>query len=325
MAKIKYYYDTESCRYERIKVSRWDIVLNSLGFLAVSFIIGIGIYYVMDKNFVSPDELALEKENAELQFYYDLLQEDIDEVLLMTSAMQDRDDNLYRTILGAEPIPATIRMAGIGGADRYRELQGLSQEELIRSSFSQLDSLRRQLYIQTISYDEVVELAKNKEEMLSALPAIQPVSNKELRWLTSGFGWRIDPIYRTRRMHEGVDYSVSIGTPVYATGDGVVTKVETRYSGYGKQIEIDHGFGFKTKYAHLNGFEVRVGQRVKRGELIGYSGNSGKSTGPHLHYEVIVNGSKVNPVYYMSRDFTAEEYEEILRLASIENIASDSY
>ncbi|MCP4458129.1 MAG: M23 family metallopeptidase [Cytophagales bacterium] len=325
MAKIKYYYDTESCRYERIKVSKWDIFWNSLGFLAVSAILGLVMLLVYTVNFESPEEAQLRKENADLKFHFDLLDKDLVSAQQMLEFIQDRDDNIYRVMLGAEPIPSTIRGAGFGGSDRYRELNGLAQEDLIRSNYEELDLLKKQLYIQTKSYDEVVELAKRKEEMLSSMPAIQPVSNKELKWLTSGFGWRMDPIVRTRRRHPGVDYSMAIGSKVYATGDGVVARVETKFSGYGKQIEIDHGFGYKTKYAHLNGFEVKRGQKVKRGELIGYSGNSGRSTGPHLHYEVKVNGTKVNPVYYMFRDFTAEEYEEILRLASIENISQDSY
>ncbi len=325
MAKIKYYYDTESCRYERIKVTKWDIFWNTMGFFAVSLVIGVGIFFLMDRYFESPKQVAIQKENEELKFHLELLENDIEEAEKMLAVLQDRDDNLYRVMLGAEPIPSSIREAGFGGSDRYKELTGLSQEELIRDNYEELESLKKQLYIQTKSYDEVVDLAKVKEEILLAMPAIQPVSNKELKWLTSGYGWRIDPIYRNRRMHPGVDYSVSLGTPVYSTGDGTVERVETRYSGYGKQIVVNHGFGFKTRYAHLNGFNVRKGQKVKRGELIGFSGNSGKSTGPHLHYEVYVNGKHVNPMYYMSKDFTAEEYEEILRLASIENKAWDSY
>ena len=323
MAKIKYYYDTESCRYERIKVTRWDILWNSLGFLAVSAILGLVMLLVYTVNFESPEEAHLRKENAELKFHFDLLDKDLVSLQQMLESIQDRDDNIYRVMLGAEPIPNSIRRAGFGGSDRYHELNGLSQEELIRTNYEELDILRKQMYIQTKSYDDVVGLAKRKEEMLASMPAIQPVSNKELKWLTSGFGWRIDPQLRTRRMHPGVDYSMPIGTKVYATGDGVVSRVETKFSGYGKQIVIDHGFGYKTRYAHLSGFKIRKGQRIKRGELIGYSGSTGKSTGPHLHYEVIVNGSVVNPVHYMYKDLTADDYEEILRLAAKEGMSQD--
>lgn len=323
MAKIKYYYDTESCRYERIKVTRWDIFWNLLGFMMVGLIIGIGIFFVADRYFEKPSELATKKENEELKFHLELLEQDVKDARLMLSTLQDRDDNLYRVMLGAEPIPGSIREAGFGGSDRYRELTGLSQEDLIRKNYEELEVLKKQLYVQTKSYDEVISLAKKNEERLSSMPAIQPVSNKELKWLTSGFGVRVHPIYRTRRMHSGVDYSMPVGSNVFATGDGVVSKVETKFGGYGKNVVIDHGFGFKTRYAHLNGFAVRTGQKVKRGELIGYSGNTGTSSGPHLHYEVIVNGAKVNPVYYMTKDLTTEEYEEIRRLASIVNTSQD--
>ena len=325
MAKIKYYYDTESCRYERIKVSRWDIFWNFMGFLAVSTLLAAGMLTIYTINFESPEEAILRKENEELKFHFELLSKDLSDAQEMLASLQQRDDNIYRVMLGAEPIPASVRSAGFGGSDRYKELTGLNQENLIRANYEELDVLRKQLYIQTKSYDEVVKLAKRKEEMLTSMPAIQPVSNDYLRWLTSGYGYRIDPILRTRRMHTGVDYSMPIGSPVYATGDGVISLVETKFSGYGKQIEIDHGFGFKTKYAHLNDFKVRKGQKVKRGELIGYSGNTGKSSGPHLHYEVMVNNSKTNPVYYMYRDLSPDEYEEILKLASEEGVSQDSY
>lgn len=325
MAKIKYYYDTESCRYERIKVTKWDIFWNALGFISVSVILAIIMVMVYLTQFESPKEAVLKKENEELKFHYELLEKDLDKAKKMLANLQERDDNIYRVMLGAEPIPENIRKAGYGGSDRYKELQGLNQEELIKENYAELDELEKQLYIQTKSYDEIVSLAKRKEEMLSSMPAIQPVSNEELTWLTSGFGYRLDPILRTPRMHNGVDYSMPIGSKVYATGDGTVTKVETKFSGKGKFIEIDHGFGMKTRYAHLNDFNVRRGQKVKRGELIGYSGNTGKSTGPHLHYEVLVNGGHVNPVYYMYKDLTPDEYEEILRLASAKNVAQDSY
>jgi murein DD-endopeptidase MepM/ murein hydrolase activator NlpD len=296
-----------------------------MGFLAVSMVLALVMLTIYTLNFESPEESLLRNENDELKFHYELLQKDLQDAQQMLASLQQRDDNIYRVMLGAEPIPTDVRNAGFGGSDRYKDLTGLNQESLIRSNYEELDKLKKQLYIQTKSYDEVVSLAKRKEEMLASMPAIQPVSNDDLKYLTSGYGFRIDPILRTRRMHTGVDYSLPVGSPVYATGDGIISLVETRFGGYGKQIEVDHGFGFKTKYAHLQEFKVRKGQRVKRGELIGYSGNTGKSSGPHLHYEVMVNDQKMNPVYYMYRDLQPEEFEEILRLASIENIAQDSY
>jgi murein DD-endopeptidase MepM/ murein hydrolase activator NlpD len=327
MARIKYYYDTESCRYERIRVSTWDIIFNAMGFITLSLVLAFGIVYLYIRYFESPEEAQLRKENADLQIYYDLLSKDLDEANQMLSALQERDDNIYRVIFGVDPIPEEIRTAGTGGTDKYREIMdlGLEREDIVVDNHKKIDRLKKQMYIQTKSYDEIIELAKDKEEMLASLPAIQPVSNKELKRLSSGYGYRIDPIYKTRRMHPGIDFSLEIGSPVYATGDGVVKLVRQSFGGYGKQVEIDHGFGYVTKYAHLDMFVVKKGQKVKRGDLIAYSGNTGKSTAPHLHYEVHLNGKKVNPIHYFSRDLSPEEYEEILRLASIENQALGSY
>ncbi|MEO9804078.1 MAG: M23 family metallopeptidase [Reichenbachiella sp.] len=327
MARIKYYYDTESCKYERVKVSSWDIVLNSLGFLSFSLILAVGIFYTYNLYFQSPVEARLEKENEELKYYYELLQKEMVEASDMLSSLQERDDNVYRVIFEAEPIPKSIRDAGVGGVNRYRELtnKDLERTDLIISTHQTLDKLKKQMYIQTKSYDELLDMAANKEKFFAAMPAIQPVSNEELKRLSSGFGTRIDPILKTKKMHWGVDFSAPKGTPIYATGDGVVKKVRSSLGGYGRQVEIDHGYGYITKYAHMEMYNVKKGQKVKRGECIGYVGNSGKSTAPHLHYEVTKDGKKINPVHYFYQDLNASEYEEILRLASIENQALGSY
>jgi murein DD-endopeptidase MepM/ murein hydrolase activator NlpD len=253
--------------------------------------------------------------------------EDMESISKVLQGMQDRDDDIYRVIFGVNPLANEIRTGGTGGANKYRALmeKGLSREDLIVNDLQKIDVLKKRMYIQTKSYDEIVELAKNKEDFLAALPAIQPVSNEELKRLSSGFGYRIDPYLKTRRKHTGVDFSLEVGNPVHATGDGKIKYTKSSLSGYGKQVHIDHDFGFQTKYGHLDKILVKKGQWVKRGDLIGYSGNSGKSTAPHLHYEVIKNGIKVNPIHYFSRDLSAEEYEEILRLASIENQAMGSY
>ncbi len=327
MARIKYYYDTESCKYERVKVSTWDIVLNALGFLSLSLMLAFAIFYVYNTNFKSPLLTQLEKENEELKFYYDLLENDMQDVSKMLSSLQERDDNVYRVIFEAEPIPSSIRNAGVGGVNRYKDLldKGLEREDLLLNAYEKIDKLKKQMYIQTKSYDELIELASNKDEFFAALPAIQPVSNKELKRLSSGFGYRTDPILKTRKMHWGVDFSATVGTPIYATGDGVVKRAHKSFTGYGWQIEIDHGYGYITKYAHMSGFNVKKGQKVKRGECIGYVGNSGKSTAPHLHYEVRKDNKKINPVHFFYQDLNPTEYEEILRLASIENQALGSY
>lgn len=321
MARIKYYYDTETCKYERVKATKSDIFLNALGFLFISLILSIGIVFAYFSYFESPKEAMLRKENEELKFYYEILNQKIDENTDVLSSLSERDDNIYRTIFAADPIADNIRTGGSGGAERYKKLldEGLEEEELIVGTMQKLDQIKKQMYIQTKSYDEIAELAKQKNEMLASTPAIQPISNKKLSRLASGFGIRIHPIYKVKKMHWGCDFTAPTGTPIYATGDGVVELVEKKYGGYGKQVEIDHGFGYVTKYAHMSKFNVTKGQKVKRGEIIGYVGNTGTSTAPHLHYEVIYKGKKVNPVHYFFNDLDEAEYEEILELASREN------
>lgn len=327
MARIKYYYDTESCRYERIKVSTWDIILNLSGFFMVAFVLAGGMLWFYINYFESPEEAILRKENNQKDYYFEIHGNELDEMEKMLLALQSRDDEIYRVIFGVEPVPDQIRSAGIGGTNRYKDLleAGVDRESMIMDNKKKIDELKRKMVIQSKSYDEIIKLAKNKEEWLRAMPAIQPVSNKQLKRLSSGFGYRIDPIHKVRRMHNGIDFSLPKGTPVYATGDGVIKLIKSSLGGYGKQIEIDHGFGYKTKYAHMDMFNVRKGQKVKRGDIIGFSGNTGKSTAPHLHYEVHKDGKAINPVYFFSKDLTDEEFEEILRLASKENQALGSY
>lgn len=321
MARIKYYYDTETCRYERIKRGKWDVFLNSLGFLSVSFILAIGIVMVSNLYFDSPKEAMLKKENEELRLYYDMMEKDVSRLNEMLTVLQDRDDNIYRIIFEAEPIPSTIRQAGIGGTERYKELleKGLKRQDLILSNLQKIDKLKKQMYIQTKSYDDIIRMANDKEKMWACIPAIQPISNKELNRMASGFGMRMHPIYKVRKMHTGCDFSAPRGTPIYATGDGEISLVRSQYSGYGKEIEIDHGYGYITKYAHLDRFNVKKGQKVKRGEIIGYVGNTGSSTAPHLHYEIIKDRKKVNPMNFFFQDLNADEYEKLLELASREN------
>ncbi len=321
MSKIKYYYDTETCRYERVRISRWDVFVNALGFLSLVLVAGICLVIIFDNYFESPRAARLKKENEELQFYYDMLSKDMSRANEMLLSLQERDNNVYRTIFEAEPIPLSVRNAGAGGVERYRDLleSGLEREEMIVSTFGKIDNLNRQLYIQTKSYDDLLGRAENKANMLAALPAIQPVSNKELRRLASGFGMRVHPIYKVKMMHPGVDFSAPQGTPVYATGGGKVSVIKTNFAGYGNQVIIDHGFGYQTRYAHLQDFNVKLGQTIERGQCVGYVGNTGTSTAPHLHYEVFRDNERVNPVHYFYQDINAEEYEILLQLASIEN------
>jgi len=321
MSKIKYYYDTETCKYERVRVSRWDVFLNVLGFISLVLVAGFCLIIIFDTYFESPKAARLKKENEELEFYYEMLSKDMERADKMLKSLQERDNHVYRTIFEAEPIPISVRNAGVGGVERYKQLldDGLKREELILQTKEKVDKLKRQLYIQTKSYDDLLKKAKDKTEMLASIPAIQPVSNKELRRLASGFGMRVHPIYKVKMMHPGIDFSAPKGTPIYATGSGKVTTVKSSFTGYGKQVEIDHGFGYVTKYAHLSDFNVKVEQTVERGQCIGYVGNTGTSTAPHLHYEILKDNEKVNPIHYFYQDITSEEYEVLVQLASIEN------
>lgn len=321
MSRIKYYYDPKTCKYERYTRSRWDIALNALGFLSLASILAVVFIIGFNTYFDSPKELMLKKENRELKLYYSLLEEEVGKMNSVLADLQQRDDNLYRIIFETEPVAPEIRKAGIGGSDRYRNIRekGLNQEEMIINLHSKIDVLKRQLYVQSVSYDEVTDMAVKKEEYWASIPALQPIVNENLNLLASGFGMRVHPILKVRKMHSGVDFAAPKGTPIYATGDGVVKEVKTVFGGYGKYIEIDHGFGFVTRYAHMNDFKVKKGQKVKRGDIIGTVGNTGSSTAPHIHYEVMKDGKFVNPVNYFFKDLTPEEYDKILELASKEN------
>lgn len=321
MAKIKYYYDTETCRYERVKVSTTDVVINAVGVFFVCVILGVlfaGAYLSL---FPSARESRLMKENEELSYHYNLLSNEMTELRKMMLVLQERDDEIYRVIFEAEPIPDEIRLAGAGGSQKYKDLydKRLSREDIIIGTFQKVDALKRQMYVQTKSYDEILNLAKSKTEMLSCIPAIQPIANKDLNRIASGFGMRFHPILKFRRMHAGMDFSAPKGTPVYATGDGVVIEAERAHDGYGNQVVIDHGFGYVTRYAHLSAFAVKKGTRVKRGQVIGDVGSTGLSVANHLHYEVIYKGKPVDPVNYFYNELTPEQYEKMLELSSQEN------
>lgn len=248
------------------------------------------------------------------------MQKDLDQMNHMISALQERDDNIYRVIFEADPIPSTIRQAGVGGTDRYRALreERLEREDVVISTFERLDKLKKQMYIQTKSYDDIFQMAKNKSDMLASIPSIQPIPNKSLKRLASGYGMRMHPILKYRRMHAGCDFSAPQGTTIFATGNGKITRARfSKTSGY--MIKINHGYGYETKYLHLSKFAVKEGQRVKRGDIIGYVGNTGLSKAPHCHYEVWKDKKHVNPVNYFYNDVTDEEYDKLLELASREN------
>ncbi len=321
MSRIKYYYDPKTSKYERYTKSRWDILLNALGFLSLATILAVTMLLFFSLYFDSPKELLLKRENKELLYYYQKTEEEVNRMNAMLSDLQHRDDNLYRVIFETEPLPKSVRNAGVGGSEKFREVRqkGLDQESLIVGLLEKVDNLKRHLYVQSVSYDEVSNLALNKEEYWASIPAIQPIFNEDLELLASGYGMRLHPILKVIKMHNGVDFAAPQGTPIYATGDGVVFRVKTDLGGYGKFVEIDHGYGFLSRYAHMNEFKVRPGQKIKRGDQIGTVGNTGSSTAPHVHYEILKDGIFINPIHYFFKDLEPDEYDRILELASREN------
>ncbi len=315
MKKIKYYYNPKSLRYEKYVESAWKKFRVVLGFLSAASVFAFIIVYLAYTYLDSPKEKKLKRELSQLQYQYDLMNDKVGEMNDALADLQDRDDNIYRVIFEAEPIPASVREAGYGGANRFEELNGYEDADLMKSSWLKLTQTRYKMYIQSKSYDALAALIKSKTEMLASIPAIQPVANKDLKKIGSGFGVRIDPIYKVPRMHEGIDFTAAIGTPIYATGNGVVSLVDYGSRDYGNHVIITHGFGYQTLYGHMSRVKVRIGQKVNRGDVIGYVGNSGKSTGPHCHYEVIKNGRKINPINFFYSDLSPEEFQQMLELA----------
>ena len=323
MSKIKYYYDTKTLSYKPIESSRVDKFKNFIVYFTSSAILAFFILLIFFQYFDSPKEKRLKGEINHLLSQYEVINSDLKKIEIVLDDIQTRDDNIYRTIFEADPIPTSIRKQGFGGVNRYKKLSGFSNSDLIINTTKKVDQLTKQLYLQSKSFDEIIELAKNKSKMLASIPAIQPVANKDLKRMTSGYGYRIHPIYKTRKMHYGMDYSAKVGTEIYATGDGVISKVKRSKRGYGNYVKINHGFGYETLYAHMSRYIVKKGQKVKRGEVIGYVGNSGISTAPHLHYEVRKDNKKINPVNFYFNDLTPEEYEKMLELASQPNQSFD--
>lgn len=315
MSKQKYKYNPDSLSYEAVNVSVGRKILRVLLWIAPSVVFGLILAFFFTQRINSPKEKQLQSELNANAKELSRIQEDIALANQVLDVIESRDEDLYRAALYAEKFPDELRQMGTGGSEKYAYLSGMTNGELIRTTSEQVDKLEKRLNAQSISFRELLELAKGKEKLLACVPAIQPVRNTDLKKRISGFGFRIDPVYKTRRMHTGMDFTAPRGTDVYATGDGVVELVERKRWGYGKSIVINHGFGYKTRYAHLSAFKVKQGQKVKRGELIGLIGSSGKSTGPHLHYEVIQNGKKVNPIGYYHSDLTPEQYETLLEMS----------
>jgi len=316
LARIKYRFNTKTLSYEKIEADWKQRSLKISTFLVASLFAGFIFFFIGAKYFDSPKEKLLKQENSQLKAQYDILNKRMSQAEEVLADVQKRDDDIYRVILEAEPIPKEIRTAGFGGVNRYKNLQGLKNSELIVESAKKLDQITKQLYIQSKSYDDVIEMAMAKEKMIASIPAIQPVSNSDLRRMASGYGMRMHPIYKRMKMHTGMDFSAERGTEIYATGAGKVVHTETSRRGYGNNIIIDHGYGYKTLYAHMSSFNVRQGQEITRGQTIGYVGNTGTSVAPHLHYEVWKDDQKVNPVNFYFNDLTPAEYERMIEFSS---------
>ena len=315
MRKVYYVYNPRTQTYDRIYPTVRQRLLSHLRRLFIGMGLGAVCFVAPLIIFGSPSEKELRTENSRLRAQYDVLSRRLDEALYVLQDIQQRDNNLYRVIFMADPVPSAIRQAGYGGTNRYEHLMDMADAELVVNTTQKLDLLVKQLYIQSRSFDEVVELCRNHDQMLRCIPAIQPIANKDLRRTASGYGRRVDPVYGTTKFHEGMDFSAATDTEVYATGDGTVVEAGWQ-TGFGNTIVIDHGFGYQTRYAHLNAFRTRVGKKVVRGEVIGEVGSTGKSTGPHLHYEVHVKGQVVNPVNYYFMDLSAEDYDRMIQLAA---------
>lgn len=324
MNKPHYKYNPETLTYTQIERGAKYYAGRALAHIATGLVVGaaffMGYVYLID----SPEEKRLKRENQELIAQYEIMNNKLDQIELVLEDVHRRDENIYRVIYEADSIPTSVRKAGFGGINRYEHLEGMENSEMVIETAKRLDIVSKQLYVQSVSFDEIIDLAKRNKEMIQCVPAIMPISNKDLTRTASGWGWRIHPIYKIKKFHEGMDFSAPTGTEIYATGDGVVTDVTTSFSGYGKHIRIDHGFGYQSLYAHMSQFKVKKGQKVKRGDVIGLVGSTGTSTAPHLHYEIRLKNKKVNPqFYYFQESLTPEEYDKMIEISTNTNKTFD--
>ena len=317
MAKQKYIFNHKTLEFEKFKLSiPQRIVRVTLGVLMVAggtFLFAILLYTF----FKSPKEKMQARELEFMKLQYEILNDRLDNMEVLVSDMEQRDNDLYRIMFEADPIPSSVRRSGFSNANRYDNLYGYHNSGSVVDAARKLDIIASQLYNQSVSYDELFEMARNKEQMLASIPAIFPLKETEIKYISSYFGHRPDPIYKITKFHSGMDFSAPLGTEAYATGDGTVVEVEKGHWGYGNMVTIDHGFGYKTRYAHLQKFAVRKGQKVKRGQIVGYIGNTGKTTGVHLHYEVLKNNIQIDPINFFYNDLTPDEYEQILQQSTL--------
>jgi len=323
MPKKRYRYNPKTLRYEEVKISFKSRLLKVLSHLVTGASFTLVVIIVAYSFFESPKERMQRREIEQLKLQYDVLTDRVKQMGEVLVNLQEKDDNIYRVIFEAEPVSPSLRKAGYGGADKYARLDGYQNSDVIIETTKRVDQLANQLYVQSESFDEVFGMARNKAEMLASIPAIQPVKNEDLRRISSYYGYRIDPFYKVQKFHPGVDFSAPNGTEIYATGNGRVEEVKLSRRGYGNELIINHGFGYRTRYAHLQDFKVKQGEKVKRGQLIGLVGNTGKSTAPHLHYEVLKDNKTVNPIYFFFNDLTPEEFDQMLELSAIPTQSMD--
>jgi murein DD-endopeptidase MepM/ murein hydrolase activator NlpD len=316
MKKVKYFFNTHTLRFEKIEVPFRVRLLQLFGFIAGSIVTGIVIVVVIFQYIDSPKEKLLRQQNIAYKENYDVLQDRVQQLELQMNELEGRDNEVYRSIFEADPIPDSARVKEMEAKKEVKLIQTLTNSDLIQNMTGQLNNLSLRLAFQSKSFVEIASMVKNKEKLLKAIPAIQPVSNKNLNRVGGSFGYRIDPIYKDMRFHSGLDFTAPIGTPIYATADGVVQAAGFTTDGYGLKVVINHGYGYQTLYGHMVKAKVRQGQAVKRGEVIGYIGSTGKSTGPHCHYEVIKRNTKVDPVYYFYNDLTPAQFDRLLKAAA---------
>ena len=315
MAEQKYRFNPKTLNFERIRLSAWQKTKRTLLALTPGLLVGLLGIFLAYQFIDSPKEAALRRENQQLLLHYELLNRQLGEVETVLRDVRRRDDNIYRVIFEADPLPANMRLAGTGGVDRYKGLSGFASSDLVIDTKKRLDAMTRQLVVQSRSLDEVASLVLRKQEMLASIPAVQPIPNEDLTSTAGGFGMRIHPIHKIPKFHAGMDFTAKQGTPIHATGDGRVTFADYATNGYGMHVVVDHGFDYETLYAHLSELKVRNGQRVKRGDVIGLVGNTGLSAGPHLHYEVHKSSEPVDPANYYFNDLSPEEYARMLEIS----------
>ena len=325
MTKVKYYYDPDTLSYRKIEPKKSKKYRNILLFMLASALFGfLGLVLLLNTNlFNTPRELALQREVNNYELRYELLNRKMDQIEQVLANIEDRDNNIYRIYFEANPIPEEQRRAGFGGVNRYKDLEGFNNSEMIIATTKRMEIIQKQMVIQSRSLDEITKLAAEKEKLLAAIPAIQPIRNQDMTRMASGYGWRSDPFTKARKMHWGMDFTAPRGTPVFASGDGVVSRADNNASGYGKHIRVEHGYGYMSLYGHLSKYNVKPGQHVKRGDLIGFVGSTGRSEAPHLHYEVWKDQEKINPINFYYGSLTAEEFENMLKIANQENQSLD--